>query len=89
MLKIMVISRNDFGTSQEGEQIQPLILPQLSSKQAVQFFLDVLGNEKRMKITIDEIVELIMNTAFYPFNKAIPQKGVIIAEQITDETRPE
>ena len=89
MLKILVISRNDFGTNYEGEQIQPLILPQLGSKQAVQFFLDVLGDEKRLKITTDEIIELILNTPFYPFNKAIPQKGVIINEQITDESREE
>ena len=89
MLKILVISRNDFGTSYEGEQIQPLILPQLGSKQAVQFFLDVLGNEVISKITTDEIIELILNTPFYPFNKAIPQKGVIIQEQITEESREE
>lgn len=89
MLKILVISRNDFGTNYEGEQIQPLILPQLGSKQAVQFFLDVIGDEKRMKITTDEIIELILNTPFYPFNKAIPQKGKIISEQITDESREE
>lgn len=72
MLKILVISRNDFGCDEEGEQIQPLILPQLGSKQAVQFFLDVLGEEKRIKISREEIAELILSAPYYPFNKAFP-----------------
>ena len=68
MLKILVVSRNEFGKSDEFEALQPLILPQLSSKQAVVFFLDVLQQGK-FTINNDEIVELIKNSPIYPISK--------------------
>ena len=83
LLKIIVISRNELGST-TGEQIQPLILPQLCSKQAVQFFLDVLSEEKRMQISTKELVELILAYPNYDFNKALPNKGLIFPERIND-----
>ena len=77
LLKIIVISRNQLGSSLEGEQIQPLILPQLGSKQAVQFFLDVIGDKKSMEISTIEIANLILSQKSYPLGKALPNmKGI-------------
>lgn len=67
-----MVSRNELGTSYEGEMVQPLILPQLGSKQAVQFFLDVLGEDKISNFDTKEIVDLILNSPYYPLSKVFP-----------------
>jgi len=76
------VSRNELGSTHEGEETQPLILPQLGSKQAVQFFLDVLGENKRSSIQPSEIVELILECAFYPVGKVFRDKNLHAIPQV-------
>ena len=43
MLKMLVVSRNELASREVyGEHLQPQILPQLGSKQAVQFFIQMI-----------------------------------------------
>ena len=51
--------------------------------------MDVLGEEKRMKIDTDEISDLILGSK-YPVKKGLPNKGIsAIPDVITDEFRIE
>jgi len=49
--------------------------------------LDVLSEEKRMNIKTDEIVDLLLGSAYYPFNKAFPNKGIVIPKDVTEKFR--
>ena len=42
-----------------------------------------------MKISTDELVELILAYPNYDFNKALPNKGLIFPDKITDTFRNE
>ena len=68
-------------------------MPQLGSKQAVQFFLDVLGNAKSRSIDTAEITELILGSPQYPVSKGIPNsKGIVRIpekDKITETFRSE